>query len=113
MCLEEHEAAMAPGPRRFVAAHLARLAVHHGLKRSEAEWEIIAEDMLEDLAELPADVVLHIIRQHRRTSVFFPKPAELLALAEPLMGERRYRIERMRQLLTLPTLEERKAAANL
>jgi hypothetical protein len=42
-----------------------------------ANWSDVAEFYREALADVPADLVDHALRHVRRTSKFFPKPAEL------------------------------------
>jgi len=108
--IEQHRAALVPAPRNFLVTHMARLAAHFPMTRSEAEWKMLFEDYCEDLAEIPPDILVEAIRAYRRKGKFFPKVAELLEEAAPLLSKRRAYVRRMEKLMRLPTPEEKAAA---
>lgn len=60
-------------------AMLARLANHHHGDRTTAEWAMLFEDYLDDLAEFSEATLAQAIREHRRSSKWFPKVSELRA----------------------------------
>ena len=53
---------------------------------------------IEDLEDVPADVLDDACRQWRRTQKFWPTIAELLELCEPEVRERRRRLRRLAEL---------------
>jgi hypothetical protein len=108
--IADHAQGLQPATPEFIVLELTRLAAHYPQNRTALQWQFVYEDMLDDLADTPPDIMRQAIREHRRTSVFFPKTSELLAIIEPLMGKRTWNLKRMQDLLALPTPEEKATA---
>lgn len=106
MAIESHERALQPAAPDFITAHLARLSVHYPVNRTQQEWEIIFEDFMADLDDVPADILVEVIRRHRQASRFFPCVAELRSAATQLITDRKTMIWRMYKLAKLETDEE-------
>lgn len=74
-----------PAARSEIAAHLESLAVHHPeLKRDDAAFRVWVNDWLADIGRFPEPIIAEACAAWRRnTNPFYPKPGQLLALAEP------------------------------
>lgn len=87
------------GPE-YVATALLRLQAHYWRPDfTPAQAKELYADFIEDLSDLPPDILDEAIRQYRRDPErkFFPRPGEILGLAEPMLTERRravYRLEK-------------------
>lgn len=67
-----------------------RLANHFPhLRRTAREHELAIEDWLDDLAEMPADLVREACRLWRMSEAeFFPTPGQLRAQVQPILVHR-------------------------
>ena len=91
-----------PAGAELVGAMLLRLiAVHPTGERAGAD--LMMDTYVEDLSDLPADLLDGACTHWRRTERFFPTIAELRALAVPALAKRRKYLER---LLTLRGVAE-------
>lgn len=107
----EWRASLRPAGRAAVVDVLTRLAMHFWTAdRPEHHFEPLIEDYAGDLAHLPADVLHEVAVTWRRTQKWFPKIAELLAMAEPEIERRREMLRRLEQLAVSPRPEKRIAA---
>lgn len=91
------QALWASGPE-YVATSLMRLQAHYWRPDfTEAQARELYVDFIEDLGELPPDILDEAIRQYRRDpeARFFPRPGDLLATAKPLLEERRRAVSRL------------------
>ena len=92
----EHEARLAvdasqPAEPVEIAALLHRLSLHYpDRKLSVKEATLVAEDWIDDLADVPGDLIQAAFKRWRTgaKSAFFPRVGEVLALIET---ERLYR----------------------
>lgn len=81
---------LAPAERREAATVLGRLAVSSALEdRTEADWAMAMDDMLDDIADVPLDILEEACRAWRRMEKFFPKICELLDLTGWRLAARR------------------------
>ena len=91
-----------PAGAELVGAMLLRLiAVHPTGERAGAD--LMMDTYVEDLSDLPADLLDGACTHWRRTERFFPTIAELRALAVPALAKRKKYLER---LLTLRGVSE-------
>ena len=58
---------------------MGRLANHRQQDRTETEWRMLFEDYCDDLAEFSEAHIEQAIREHRRTSQWFPAIAQIRA----------------------------------
>lgn len=78
---------------------LLRLAMSCMLQdMPESAWAVHLEDFVEDLSDIPIDLIADACRTWRRQCKFFPSIAEFLALAEPEARKRRHTLDRLRIL---------------
>lgn len=92
------QALWASGPEYTVNA-LARLQAHYWRPDfSAAQAAEFYRDMIEDLEHLPPDILEEVCRRYRRDpeAKFFPRSAELLAIAEPILSQRYAAISNLR-----------------
>lgn len=90
---------LAPGQRAAHIGMLARLANHRSKERSPQEWQMLLEDYAEDLAEFSDAHVAEALKEHRRSSTFFPSVAELRQRCLELRERDKWRLERAGRLL--------------
>lgn len=103
--LAEFDAFLTPAPQAEIVALLTRLAVHFPVRgRSQSEWRIILEDFAEDLAPYPPDILRAAIAEYRQTGRYWPRPAELIALAAPALARRQRIRHRLMRALGAPPL---------
>jgi len=95
------EARLAPASSDTIIQEIAHLMVHDHTKRSAEEVDVILSDYAQDLAEFSEAHVREAAREHRRTKNWFPKIAELRALALDLHIADRVMRHRARVLLGL------------
>jgi hypothetical protein len=91
------EALWMAGPD-YVATAILRLQAHYWRPDfSPAQAKELYADYIEDLADLPPDILDAAIGQYRRDPErkFFPRTGELLGLAAPLLEERRRAVARL------------------
>lgn len=69
-----------PTDRVTLIAVLARLANAIGGDRSAESWKMMFDDYAEDLNGISEAHLREIVAKHRRSSNWFPKPAELVEL---------------------------------
>lgn len=105
--MERYRAALVPATKRTTLAMLARLAVHFPDQRSAAEWKIIHEDYADALADVPPDIIAEAVRLYLLRGRFYPKLAELIAEAQPLLIERKDELWNLTKLNSVETPEER------
>ena len=75
-----------------VATALLRLQGHYWRPDfSPAQARALYEDFMDDLGHIPPDILDEACTTYRRDpeARFFPRPGQLLAIAEPLLAERR------------------------
>ncbi len=85
------------GPE-YVAAALLKLQAHYWRPDfTPAQAKALYADFMDDLGHLPPDILDAAITKYRRDpkSEWFPKPSQLLAIAEPLLAERRRAVARI------------------
>lgn len=101
--LRDLRAAMwASGPE-YVATSLLRLQAHYWRPDfTPAQAKELYADYIEDLSELPPDILDEAIREYRRNpeARFFPRTGELLGLAAKNLEERRRAISRLEAHVT-------------
>lgn len=90
---------LAPGDRTLLIALLARLANHRSKERSPQQWQMLFEDYVEDLGEFSTAHIQEAIKEHRRSSTFFPASAELRAHCVELVRLDKSRLEHCERLL--------------
>ena len=89
------------GPE-YVATALLRLQAHYWRPDfTPAQAKELYADFMDDLGHIPPDILDDAIAQYRRNpkSEWFPKPSQLLAIAEPLLAERRRAASRIENAL--------------
>ena len=91
-----------PAGAELVGAMLLKLIAVHPTGEREGV-DIMMDTYVEDLSDLPADLLDGACTHWRRTERFFPTIAELRALAVPALAKRRKYLER---LLTLRGVAE-------
>lgn len=93
------EASLRPASQTEIVTMLTRLLAHFPLgDRSAAQVKILLADYASDLAELPADILNTTAERYRRDGKFWPKVAELIDIAEPMLARRqamRWRLQRL------------------
>lgn len=97
--IDSFEAALQPAPREAIVTFLARLATHFWNEKTQTEWQILFEDYATDLAEMPLDILVEGIGRYRCKGKWWPKVAELFAEMEPLLRDKRQKLERLQMLL--------------
>lgn len=108
--LKAMEASLKPATIDQVAASIEALSVfHHEPKRDAAAHRVWVRGWVEDFKKFPADIIEEACRQWRRNSnPFMPKPGQLLAIAEPLLEQRRFWRDRATEFLKIPAPEPQK-----
>lgn len=97
--LAYHRAQLAPAHPAEIVIMLTRLSVHFWQPDRPVEHvQSLIEDYVQDLAHLPSDVLQTAVATWRRTGQWWPKVSELLALAEPMLKERREDLRTCRQI---------------
>jgi len=66
--------------------------------RPKEHIRALIEDYVEDLRHLPADILDETVRIWRRTGEWFPKVAQLLAIADPLLAKRRKELHKLERV---------------
>ncbi len=120
------EAALEPAESREVVALLARLKLHcrNVPGHTDGQWKLIFEDYQRDLSEIPSDILQTAVDVWRRSEPWWPAVSDLLAIAEPLLKERRAQLWRAehiakgnakpkREPWTPPTDEEKARVAEV
>ncbi len=91
-----------PADAQDIAARLHRLSLHYPDRRlSEKEATLVALDWIDDLAEVPADLIDAALKRWRTgpKAAFFPRAGEILALIETECLYRRALAKRGREVL--------------
>lgn len=91
------EALWRAGPE-YVATAMLKLQAHYWRPDfSPAQAKELYADYIEDLSDLPPDILDAAIGQYRRNpeSKFFPRTGELLGFAAPMLEERRRAVLRL------------------
>lgn len=91
------ESRLVPGTKQTIIGALARLANHSKSERSAAEWKMLFEDYCQDLGEFSDAHVQQAVVDHRRSSNWFPKIAELRERCSELRGLDAARLRRCEQ----------------
>lgn len=75
-----------PTLARNIAKHLHRLAAHKKFTRDNASWEIVVEDLCNDLAQVSEYAIIKTCEKFRldTSSPFFPDTAQLVKEAKDL-----------------------------
>jgi hypothetical protein len=94
-------ARLQPAARVNVATAVMVLAGSFKLGSSVEDPEIFVSGMIEELAEYPVDILEAAVRSARRSLKSLPSIAEMVAIAEALVAERRA------QLVALERIEAR------
>lgn len=81
---EELSNQLIPASRKFTIAILAKLANHWKNDRSPQEWKMLFEDYCDDLSEFSEVHIEQAIRDHRRTSQWFPAISQIRIRCEEL-----------------------------
>lgn len=82
----------------YVAHALLRLQAHYWRPDfTPAQARELYADFMDDLAHIPPDILDDAIAAYRQNPAerFFPRPGQLLAIAEPILAERRRAISRI------------------
>lgn len=93
---------LAPAPVGETAALLTRLSAHYWRPElSPAQVRAMIEDYAQDLREVPLDILAECCRRWRidARNKFFPRSGELLALALPLVGDRKRELKGVERAL--------------
>lgn len=77
--LTELDSQLEPADKKIIIGLLGRLANHRQQDRTETEWRMLFEDYCDDLAEFSEAHIEQAIREHRRTSQWFPAIAQIRA----------------------------------
>lgn len=85
---------LTPGTDAGIIAHLARIANHHSKDRTPGQWQMLFEDYCCDLREFSTGHVEQACLEHRRSSNWFPKIAELRTRCIDLVALDKSRLER-------------------
>lgn len=96
--LAELKAGMWGSGPDYVATALLRLQAHYWRPEfTPAQARELYEDFMDDLGHIPPDILDEACAAYRRDpdARFFPRPGQLLAIAEPLLAERRRAIARI------------------
>ena len=96
--LAELKAGMWGSGPDYVATALLRLQGHYWRPDfSPAQARELYEDFMDDLGHIPPDILDEACAAYRRDpeARYFPRPGQLLAIAEPLLAERRRAIARI------------------
>lgn len=98
-------ASVTPASAEFTIIELRKLAAHYPMVvRTQAEETSRWNDWLEDLGDIPRDILTAGCAIWRRSDeAFFPAPGQLLAIIEQPARYRRWMAERMRDLSALTT----------
>lgn len=97
-------AKLAPPPVPETAALLTRLSTHYWRPDlAPSQVRAMIEDYVEDLRDVPLDILAECCRRWRidARNKFFPRPGELLALARPLVGDRKRELKGVERALAL------------
>lgn len=98
--LQMVERSLIAAPATAIGLALTELSVHYWEKdRPQGHFKSLARDYLEDLSHVPPDILAEGIRQYRRNAVWFPKVAELLAIVNPMIDQRKREADRLRRLI--------------
>jgi len=89
------------GPE-YVATALLRLQAHYWRPEfTPAQARELYADFMDDLGHIPPDILDEACAAYRRDpeARFFPRPGQLLAIAEPLLAERRRAASRIEKAM--------------
>jgi hypothetical protein len=94
---------LTPAQPGYIVLKLTRLSLHSWQpERPKEHIQAIIEDYVEDLGNVPSDILDETIRICRQTLHWFPKIHELLEIAEPKIQKRRdelHKLERVAETL--------------
>ena len=97
---------MEPADRGWLAKQLAALfACYPPSDMPQMAWQAAAGAYLESLAHWPPDIAAQVFRKARETCRFRPTIAELVAIGEPLIAQRRRIREPVANALPAPAPE--------
>lgn len=100
--LRTAEAMLVPASVEMISTELAQLAIHFWQpERPQTHYKRLAADYLEDLADMPPDILVEGIRRWRQTGEWWPKISQLLAIMNPMLEQRRREAARLRQLVAV------------
>lgn len=95
----EHERALVPSAPEETRMALSRLAMSCRLEdMPDRAWEMHLSDFIEDLGDMPPDIVHDACRRWRRTNRFWPTISEFLELVGPELRKRRRDLDRLKVL---------------
>ena len=103
------QAALQPTSREWIIANLTRLAAHFWGEASEAQWHIRFRDYAADLAEYPADILEATFGEMRQSSKWWPKLAEIIAVARPALEARKRQVVRLERMAAPPSRQPSEA----
>ena len=93
------ERSLVPATHEEATVILMRLSISCRMEgMTKATWKGHLQDFIEDMGELPPDILQEACRRWRRDNKFWPAISEFLKLANPLLKERRRTAERLHTL---------------
>jgi hypothetical protein len=100
-------ARLQPASRVDVAAAVMVLAGSFKLGSAVEDPEVFVSGMIEELSEYPADILEAAVRGARRALKTLPSIAEMVALCEALIAERRAQLETLKRIAARGDAETR------
>ena len=100
--LSDLKAALWGAGPEYVAHALLRLQAHYWRPDfTPAQARELYADFIDDLGHIPPDILDDAIATYRRDpeARFFPRPGQLLAIAEPLLAKRRRAASRIEKAM--------------
>lgn len=93
------EQSLQPADSDFVRIELTNLAMTVQLEDMPREiWEFRLTALLDDISNVPADIIAQACIQWRRTNPFWPANSKFLSLIGPKLHERKRLLERLKVL---------------
>lgn len=90
---------MTPAEPEEIHLALSRLSVSCRIEEmSDAAWAMRLETCIEDLSDVPSDILHEALAKWRAKQKFWPMTSDLRELIDPLMSKRRIQIKRLRTL---------------
>lgn len=97
--IEVFERSMTPAPYAEIHLALSKLSVSCRIEdMSEKAWELRLDTCIEDLGDVPSDILHDALAKWRQTEKFWPMTSELRAIIDPMIAERRRRLKRLKVL---------------
>lgn len=97
--IEVFERSMTPAKPGEIQIALSRLSINCRIEdMSEQAWKLRFEDCIEDLSDVPSDILHDAMAKWRKTEKFWPMMSELRAIIDPMIAKRRRQIKRLKVL---------------